>query len=80
MSQHDRTRDHKGTETTAAVTLDSAIAGVSAGSPLDDLLTVLAAATGVFTHVEVVMFDFGSGLEPALESSGDWAYGHYEGA
>lgn len=79
MSTHDRTRDHKGTETTAAVTLDSEIAGVSAGSSLDALLVVLAAASGVFTHVEVAMFDFGSGLEPVTDAAGDWLYGHYEG-
>ncbi len=31
-------------------------------------------------HYEVMMADFGSGLEPMTDAAGDWLYGRYEGS
>jgi hypothetical protein len=39
----------------------------------------IAATGGASTHREVAMADFGSGLEPVTDASGDWLYGIYAG-
>lgn len=77
---HDRTRDHRGTDTTDNILLSGSVGGYDAGDPLDSLLATLATTNSLLSHLEVVMADFGSGLEPVTDADGDWLYAYFQGA
>lgn len=78
-AKHDRTRDHRGTESTEWITLSGPIGDFDEDDPLDDLLVAMATASGVGYHLEVVLHDFGSGPEPVTDDDGDWLYNPFPG-
>lgn len=73
-TQHDRQRDHAGYDLDSNIKTSAAVGGLPAGSLLS---SVLALTAGGGSHYEVLMADFGSGLEPVVDASGDWLYGIY---
>lgn len=74
---HDRTRDHRGVDTTVSLVLSDPISGAPAGTNLTVFLRALTNQLIVFNHLEVALYDFGTGLEPVTDAAGDWLYGHY---
>lgn len=77
---HDRTRDHRGVDLASSIVLPYPIGHFPGGTNLTVVLRQLLESGPGATHTEIVLHDFGVGLEIVTDETGDWVYGTFPNA